>query len=459
MIPLIFLVEERCYFPMGVLKILPSPNSFRHISLPNIFLSSENLTHKLALVTFLALELLLCANFGSLMVQGDTPQLTLLGKSLVTHGGMRYSNAWATAIVEAPNGDLLCAYEDSTSEYVDQGVIDLKRSSDGGSTWASPNVVCDDTYRCAEPQFLRRDNRLYLFWAEMQMSGGQSTIKLKHSDDSGYTWSSATAIYSGNYAVMSADPIVCQSGRWVLAFYHRGTATYFTSSVLYSDNQGSAWIKGGDVPSANAAVCEPAIVELSDGTLLMYMRDDNYPNGGKFQYMSKSNDGGLSWSAPVAAIQSPRCQSQMLKLHDGSFAITWPDVSSPANSPRYPFVLRISTDDCTSWSPSLIIESGSHDFSNHGMCQRSNGEVIVAYSDDTTLTDIYCARVKISGTGDGDGDGDDNQEPNIIEVILNFLKQLGIQPQYIVIGVATIIVGGMGFIAIRSRRKKKSVVV
>jgi predicted neuraminidase len=337
------------------------------------------------------------------LAQG-VPTLTLLGKSLLTHNGVLYTQAWAAAPVQAPDGSLLVAWDEANTETSDAQVISLKRSSDGGITWSAGMVVCQDVHADVEPQFGRIGTRLYLFWTECNTPAGSwhnwpQMIWFKYSDDSGYTWSPEVLITSGNTVQASNDLLVTRNGRWILPFYRMETD--FKSSVLYSDNQGQTWSRGGDVPMLG--LVEPTIVELSDGSLLMYMRNQN---SGMYQYMSKSLDGGLTWSYPVATVPSPAAMAKLLKLKDGNFVLAWPDVSAAGELPRHPFVIALSTDNTASWSSYLTLESGLnplwtgyHDFSNQGITQLTDGTIIVAYSDDTTMVDIYVARVQISGVG------------------------------------------------------------
>ena len=65
------------------------------------------------------------------------------------------------------------------------------------------------------------------------------------------------------------------------------------SYCYLSDDDGETWREGGRVQPAGGPSYEPACIELKDGRVLMLMR-----TGLGSQFISLSNDGGETWTAP-----------------------------------------------------------------------------------------------------------------------------------------------------------------
>ena len=99
------------------------------------------------------------------------------------------------------------------------------------------------------------------------------------------------------------------------------------------------------------------MVELVDGTLLMWMRTKM---GSQFESFSRS--GGETWS-PVrpGKLASPRSPASIKRLPwDGRLMVVWNDHSGrhpfPAGK-RTPLCIALSADEARTWSPSRVIEA------------------------------------------------------------------------------------------------------
>ena len=106
----------------------------------------------------------------------------------------------------------------------------------------------------------------------------------------------------------------------------------------------------GDPARSTRGLVEPTIAELDDGSILMIMRGSNdvLPELPAHKWMTRSFDGGQSWTAAEPwtyddgfAFHSPSSCSQLIPYSDGK--LLWMgnlnEQNSKGNRPRYPIVL------------------------------------------------------------------------------------------------------------------------
>ncbi|WAE39593.1 MAG: hypothetical protein FHOMOCKG_00065 [Methanophagales virus GBV302] len=315
--------------------------------------------------------------------------------SYLVHNGTK---DWAVGGIELPNGDIIAAWEYSPTgvECSNSNYILASRSTDGGKTWGSSYTLQDTpNRRDVEPQFLVLGNTVYFFYGivDENDSNRAGAIYYKTSTDNGNTWSEAHLIESSSHLIATiSNPIKLENGDYagrIILPAQEWDGSQWHSYVYYSDDNCSSWNRSNVVQS-DKNLCEPTVVELSDGSLYMLMRNSDSP-GGEWQYESKSTDGGVTWSsATSSSIQSPRAQSKLLKLSNGHIILLWNNVSSSSNTPRVPLSVAVSTDDCNTWSDAVDIRSGSGQYSNMGLLLKSNGEIVALYTDEINF-DIYAA--------------------------------------------------------------------
>jgi hypothetical protein len=106
------------------------------------------------------------------------------------------------------------------------------------------------------------------------------------------------------YGFLTQNPIVLQSGRVVAPLIWQATNQVsplpprWTASsgfwvlekragVIYTDDNGATWQVGGvtTLPGANHALWEPVVIQHSDGTIRMFVRNLDYANYSNSQYM------------------------------------------------------------------------------------------------------------------------------------------------------------------------------
>ena len=300
------------------------------------------------------------------------------------------------ALLMTQSGTLLAICEGRKSSTADNGDIDLvlKRSSDGGRTWGSLELVYeeggDEQVTIGNPCPVV-DQQTSVIW--LPFTRDNDDVFITSSDDDGKTWSQPQRItrqVKKNwvwYATGPGNAIQLQrgphKGRLVIPCDHRlpGIADRREASrshVFFSDDHGKSWKLGG--PS-ESKMNECAVVELGDSSLMLNMR--SFRGSGK-RAVSVSRDGGITWSVPVddATLIEPVCQASFIRY-------TWGDArgksrllfANPATTgDRHRLTVRLSYDEGQTWPISKVLHTGSAAYSC--LAKLRDGEIGLLYECD-----------------------------------------------------------------------------
>jgi sialidase-1 len=266
----------------------------------------------------------------------------------------------------------------------DSGDIDVlvRRSNDGGSTFEPAQIVWDDAENTCGNPCVVLDRNTKTVWLLMThnlgmdneaavtngTAQGTRTVWVSRSTDDGRTWSAPKEITATVkapawtwFATGPGAGIQLRDGRLVVPCDHREGGTDF-SHVIFSDDHGATWQRGGRIgPGCNE--CE--VIELSDGALLLNMRNYNPPRSSRA--ISISHDRGMTWSQPRpdAALIEPTCQASIRRLSaENNAAGKIILFSNPASQrARENLTVRLSRDDASSWVSSRLIHPGPSAYS------------------------------------------------------------------------------------------------
>jgi sialidase-1 len=317
----------------------------------------------------------LLAFAASSLASADEP----LRRDVFIAGADGYHSFRIPALLVTPQGTLLAFCEGRKNDRNDYGDIDLvlRRSSDGGLTWGAlelvyeqgasekitignPCPVVDETHGAIWLPFCR-DNR---------------DVFITHSDDDGRTWSPPREItrdvkkpHWGWYATGPGVGIQLRRGphrgRMVIPCDHREPIDgqdVTVSHCIFSDDGGTSWKLG---ESAGLYTNECQVVELSDGRLLLNMRnymgtDGGRPELNKRRAIAASSDGGQTWSDLEydAALIEPICQASLTAAFGANDNLQL-FFSNPASTgARRRLTARVSDDEGRTWPRSLLLHEG-----------------------------------------------------------------------------------------------------
>ena len=291
------------------------------------------------------------------------------------------------SLIVTPKGTVLAFAEGRKGGAADSGNIDLvlRRSTDGGVSWSSMQVLVDNGPNSASnpcPVIDRNTGTIWLLSTrnlgtdrESDIIAGTSqatpTVWVMSSQDEGATWSAPVEITSSVkprdwtwYATGPGIGIQTRSGRLVIpanhAEYPGGT---HRSHLFYSDDGGRTWTLGG---SAAPGTNESQVVELTDGRLMLNMRN-HPPKPANFRMVATSTDGGrtLSSARTHTELIEPPAQASILQyLAPGSQDRNRLLFANPAGSARERLTVRMSYDQGATWPVSRVLHDGPAAYSS-----------------------------------------------------------------------------------------------
>ena len=268
----------------------------------------------------------------------------------------------------------------------DHGNVDLivRRSTDGGKTWGKRILVHDARGRASGNPCPVVDRTTGIVWLAFA-SQNNKTAMITHSKDEGKTWAKPIDITKqvkrktwSWFAFGPCHGIQLKSGRILFPANHHQVKIKRNAPkddpygvhghVVYSDDHGKTWKLGGTTPGYK--MNENSVTETVDGTL--YMNGRCY--GGR-RRCSWSRDGGLTWSPvmrnkTVPGITDPSqfgtgCQANAIRFtnegfHDRNRVL----FSNPAGKKRANLTVRISYDECKSWTKGKLLQKGQSGYSD-----------------------------------------------------------------------------------------------
>lgn len=223
--------------------------------------------------------------------------------ALLPHGG--YPTAHAPALLELPDGALLCCWFAGTYEGSADIHIICSRLEKGAGAWSEPVEVSGDPTRSEQNPslFLAPGNVVWcIYTAQKDRVEGKdnmqftSQIRVQKSLDGGLTWSPYETLFEREGSFCRQPIQILSNGRWIFGNWLCTDSPEGLSgdpSVFQiSDDEGKTW-RQVDMPGSRGRV-HPNVVELGGGKLAAFMRSRE----ADFVYRSESDDWGETWSVP-----------------------------------------------------------------------------------------------------------------------------------------------------------------
>jgi hypothetical protein len=257
---------------------------------------------------------------------GATWKSVVLPKGSRCSGGIydRTSDPWLSF---APDGDLY-AISLALSHDATVSAILVNKSVDGGRTWSAPKTLIHDTRADTfnDKQAITADptnaDYVYAVWDRGRSGAAGSDIIFSRTTDGGVTWETPRAIYSPNAVESSVgNQIVVQPNGTLVDLTQWTTSSGDFVAVLRSTDKGATWSAPKVVASERAVnVREPdtnnlvragaelpeVAIDPTSGRLYAVWMDSRFSNGSIDEIaLSRSTDGGLTWSAPIKVNKTP----------------------------------------------------------------------------------------------------------------------------------------------------------
>lgn len=271
-----------------------------------------------------------------------------------------YPTAHAPALLELPNGDMLCCWFAGTYEGSADIRIICSRLERDGDRWSKPVDISGDPTRSEQNPslFYGPDDAVWaIYTAQLDRQAGKdnmqftSQIRCQKSTDGGRTWGPYETLFAREGSFCRQPIQVLANGRWIFGNWLctdsvdglSGDPTAFQ----ISDDQGKTW-RQVDMPNSRGRV-HANVVEMDDGHLLAFMRSRE----ADFIYRSESFDWGDTWSEPKPTpLPNNNSSISALRLQSGRVAIAYNPTCTPDPEPgkaawpglRCPVAVALSED-------------------------------------------------------------------------------------------------------------------
>lgn len=270
------------------------------------------------------------------------------------------------------NGKLLFIYTHYTagsgSDH-DHAYLAGRFSENKGKSWSTEShkiIEQEGKMNIMAVSLLRLQNGEIALFYLRKNSADDCIPMVRFSDDEALTWSEPRPCITDQkgYFVLNNDRVIqLRNGRLVFAVaLHQEPGMLRMNSIgrlfsYYSDDNGRTWKTGREVPNPdNVVTQEPGLIELNDGTIMMFIRTD-----AGVQYISYSGDNGQTWSpAKKSNIRSPLSPASIERIPStGDLLMVWNNNGGedPVMKGKItPLTVAVSKDEGQTWEKVKNIE-------------------------------------------------------------------------------------------------------
>lgn len=321
---------------------------------------------------------------AGIRIIGETDNIWPIARLLLAPGQGGVHTYRIPGMVTSSKGTLLAVYDFRYKHSGDLPAdidVGLSRSTDGGETWEEPRVIInfgknDPKEGVGDPAILLDEKTGRIWVAALWAHGGHSLatsksglkfgesgqLILSYSDDDGITWSKPRNITpelapGKDWKILFNGPgngITMQDGTLVFAAQYWDAKHMPYSTIVYSKDRGETWHVG---TGARSNTTEAQVVELSDGSLMLNMRD----NRGGSRAVMTTKDLGQTWTdhpSTRSALPESVCQASILRISskkDGDKTDSLAFLNPNVTRGRYNMTVQISDDDGLSWTRKILV--------------------------------------------------------------------------------------------------------
>ena len=271
-----------------------------------------------------------------------------------------FATCHSPAMLELPNGDMLCCWFAGTYEGDADVHIVCARLPKGADRWTDPIAISGDPERSEQNPSLFNgpDGAIWcMYTAQLDRVEGKdnmqytSQIRRQKSTDGGLTWSDYETVFPREGSFCRQPIQILKNGRWIFGNWlcsdNDDGLSGTPSAFQISDDEGKSW-RMVEMPNSRGRV-HATVVELENGHLAAFMRSREADN----IYRSESLDWGDTWSEPKPTpLPNNNSSISAIRTQSGKVAIAYNPTQTPAPVPgkaawpglRCPVAVALSED-------------------------------------------------------------------------------------------------------------------
>ena len=276
----------------------------------------------------------------------------------IPNGG--YRSGHGPALLELPNGDLLCVWFAGSFEGNADVHIVCSRLEKDSEAWTEPVDVSGDPERSEQNPslFYGPDGAAWcMYTAQLDRQAGKdnmqftAVVRCQKSFDGGKTWGPYETVFPEEGTFCRQPIQILSNGRWIFSNWLCTDSAEGLSgdptAFRISDDQGKTW-RTVMMPESHGHV-HANVVELEPGHLVAFMR-----NREAYRiHRSESFDYGETWSEPKPTpLPNNNSSISAIKLQSGRVAIAYNPTCTPDPQPgkaawpglRCPVAVALSED-------------------------------------------------------------------------------------------------------------------
>ena len=276
----------------------------------------------------------------------------------IPNGG--YRSGHGPALLELPNGDLLCVWFAGSFEGNADVHIVCSRLEKDSEAWTEPVDVSGDPERSEQNPslFYGPDGAAWcMYTAQLDRQAGKdnmqftAVVRCQKSTDGGRTWGPYETVFPEEGTFCRQPIQILSNGRWIFSNWLCTDSAEGLSgdptAFRISDDQGKTW-RTVMMPESHGHV-HANVVELEPGHLVAFMR-----NREAYRiHRSESFDYGETWSEPKPTpLPNNNSSISAIKLQSGRVAIAYNPTCTPDPHPgkaawpglRCPVAVALSED-------------------------------------------------------------------------------------------------------------------
>ncbi len=272
-------------------------------------------------------------------------------------------------------------------------------SADAAKTWTAPKrLISDATFISGDPNILVDGNKVWVYSTRVRNPNDirKAWTMMIHSKDNGATWTEAKEIFiprqytpgkqhnairlrDGSYAMGISWDLWAEKG---MAARTEGEMDLASGLLLSTD--GENWTLHGALhaqaedkirPSYTNGLCEPSIVQLAGGEILMILR-----SGGSRHFEARSRDGGVTWSRAVpSSLTGSNTPTALWSSETNPSEILAVWNNNPLN--RWPLVTALSSDGGRKWTAPRVLANPGRQASYPGLTQLPDGTFVAVWQE------------------------------------------------------------------------------